>query len=30
VFGAASGMESTYKGTLIRVMHDEDVDGVLE
>lgn len=30
VFGAATGMESTYKGTLIRVMHDEDVDALLE
>lgn len=30
VFGAATGMESTYRGALIRIMRDEDVDGVLE
>jgi chaperonin GroES len=30
VFGAATGMESTYNGTAIRIMRDEDVDGILE
>lgn len=28
IFGAASGMESRYNHTLIRIMRDEDVDGV--
>lgn len=28
IFGAATGMESSYRGTMIRVMHDEDVDAV--
>lgn len=28
LFGAATGMESSYRGTMIRVMHDEDVDAV--
>ena len=28
IFGAATGMESSYQGTLIRIMHDEDVDAV--
>jgi len=30
VFGAATGMESQYRGALIRVMRDDDIDGVLE
>lgn len=30
VFGAATGMESSYAGASIRIMRDGDVDGVLE
>lgn len=30
VFGAASGMESRYQHTLIRIMRDDDIDIVLE
>ena len=30
VFGAATGMESQYRGALIMVMRDDDIDGVLE
>lgn len=29
VFGAATGMESQYKGALIRIMRDEDADAVV-
>jgi co-chaperonin GroES (HSP10) len=29
IFGAATGMESQYKGAMIRVMHDTDVDAVV-
>lgn len=29
VFGAATGMESTYRGATIRIMRDTDVDAVL-
>lgn len=28
IFGAATGMESMYRGTMIRVMRDDDVDAV--
>lgn len=30
IFGAAVGMESQYQGALLRVMHDTDVDAVVE
>jgi chaperonin GroES len=30
LFGAATGMESVYKGATIRIMRDTDVDAVLE
>lgn len=30
VFGAAKGMESVYCGESIRIMRDEDADGILE
>lgn len=30
VFGAATGMESSYRGAAIRIMRDSDVDAVLE
>ena len=30
IFGAATGMESTYCGVPVRIMHDTDVDCVLE
>jgi chaperonin GroES len=30
IFGAATGMESTYKGATIRIMRDSEVDCVLE
>jgi chaperonin GroES len=29
VFGAATGMESQYKGALIRIMRDSDADAVV-
>jgi co-chaperonin GroES (HSP10) len=29
LFGAAAGMEAAYKGALIRILHDSDVDAVL-
>lgn len=30
IFGAATGMESTYNGKRIRIMRDRDVDAVVE
>jgi chaperonin GroES len=29
IFGAATGMESSYKGALVRIMKDTDVDAVV-